>query len=85
MADQNNHVYSYLIFKKHKVELVKEGVWIHTENPDTGEKIRIYVGGMGSPDGVIVDFWRGDESDADLVQSYGLEWIEDSLRNKGGE
>ena len=70
--------------REHDIEVVKDGVWIHTKNPDTGEKISIYVNYRGSPDGVIVDFWHGEGSDAEVIRSFGLEWIDDlSLSGEG--
>ena len=67
----------YRDMERHDIELVKEGVWIHTKNPDTGEKISIYVNYRGSPDGVIVDFWHGEGDESVIIHSFGLEWGED--------
>ena len=57
---------------KYEVEKVSDGVWIHTKHPDTGERVSVYVNVCGSPDGLIVDFWRGDVG----VHSIGLEWAD---------
>ncbi len=57
---------------KYETEEVSNGVWVHTKHPDTGGRISVYVNVCGSPDGVIVDFWQGD----DCRGTVGLEWAE---------
>lgn len=69
---------------KYEIEEVSNGVWVHTKSPDTGERVSVYVNACGSPDGVIVDFWRRGgwswvqsafEPD-ECVHSVGLEWCD---------
>ena len=55
-----------------EIDATKDGVWVHTKHPDTKKRISIYVNVLGSIDGIIVDFWRGDVG----VHSVGLEWAD---------
>jgi hypothetical protein len=64
--------------RKHEIEEVEDGVWIHTERPD-GEEYSIFVNINGSSDGVIVELWN----EIDCISHAGWEWSE--MRQEGEE